>query len=92
MADQTPQEMARSARTRNRMSPDKDTLDETAAMSGAAQSTPPLPRFDSRQRMTGTARPAQDDHDKSAVSQTVRQETGGVKSRTTARRHRVTRG
>ena len=92
MANKTPQELARSAQTRNRMRPDKDTLDETGTMSGAAQSTPPLPRFDSRQRMTGTARPAQDDHDKSAVPQTVPQETGGVKSRTTGRRHRVTRG
>ena len=91
MANQTPQELARSARTRNQMRPDQDTLDEAASMSGAAHSTPSLPRFDSRTSMTGTARPAQDDHDKSAVPQTVPQDTGGVNSRTTGRRHRVIR-
>ena len=89
MANQTPKEQAGSARTRNQMRPNKDTLDDATSMSGAAHSTSSLPRFDSRQTMTGSARPASADHDKTAVPQTVAQETGGINTKTTGRRHRV---
>ena len=86
-----PKELEGQAQRRNRMRPDPDTLDKDVTRSGGAHSTPSLPRFDSNARMSGSARPAAAEHDKSAIPQTVDQSTGGVKPRTTGRRFRRTR-
>ena len=83
-----PKDLEAKARTRNRMRPDPLTIDKDVSRPGSPGTRPDLPRYDSDATMSGSARPAGAENDQTAVPQTVDQDTGDVKPKTTGRRYR----
>ena len=85
-----PSDLADDARVTVTKAPLRSTEDTSVDQSGSAQSAPTLPRFDSVQTMTGSARPAVlDEPDKSAVPQTVDQATDTNKVHVSGRKYRT---